>query len=451
MRQASRWLAALAMVLTCAVAQPRVAAAQEIAVAAGESVQAAIDKAPAGATITLAAGEFPEGLVIDKALTLQGAGWEKTSIGAEKNMPLTQRQKDEFFAALDAASTQEQRAQIAVAFATRQVKPTLVVKGAKDVVLRGIRFRGPPTGNADGRLSNETMLTFDNAAGTVAECALVGPFMNGIAVLGGSDVKIEKSLVAGMWGTGVAVAPRGKLHLSESDVRNCYHRCVTIASDDVTIEKCRISGSAWHGVRYDRCSPTIRGNRIFGNARFGIYAAGGTKATVHGNVLARNEMSGMICWDDNRDSIEGNTVVDNVGQGIVVNGLAKPSVAKNVIVGSPSGVWCGEAKARDGSVIGPGEPTLEDNLFWRNKQDWAVKEDAKPLPPGNVVADPKFVAPDERNYALAADSPARKIGAGVADPIAIASPFPIQPGEKSMIPDSETRDYSKWKKVAAAQ
>lgn len=449
MKHSLRCLTATALVLACAISTAH--AAEEITVAAGESVQAAIDKAPEGSTIKLAAGEFRERLTIMKPLTLQGAGWEKTTLGPEKHVAYTQRQKDEFFAALEATQDKQERVRIAVAFATGQVPPTMTIKNTKGAVLRGIRFRAPLTGDPDGRLSNETMLTFDSASGTISECAVVGPFMNGVAVLAGSDVKIDKTLVAAMWGTGVAVARRAKLHLSESDVRNCYHRCVTIATDDATIETCRISGSAWHGVRYDRCSPTVRQNRIFGNARFGIYAAGGTKATVHGNVLARNEMSGMICWDDDQDSIEGNTVVDNVGQGIVVTGVAKPKVLKNIIVGSPSGVWCGQAKARDGALVGPGEPELEKNVFWRNERHWGVMEESKPLPPGNVVADPKFIAPDDRNYALADDSPARELGAGVAEPIPLASPFAILPEEKSMIPDSETRDYSKWKKVAAAQ
>jgi nitrous oxidase accessory protein NosD len=447
MRRSSHWFLAFGYLVVCLSSTTR--AAEPIAVIAGESVQAAIDKAPDGATIVLAPGEFAEGLVISKPITLRGAGWDKTTVGSGKKMPLTQRQKDEFFAALEAATSQEQRVDIAVAFATRQARPTVTVKDAKDVVLRGIRFRAPNAGNPDDRLTADTMVTFENASGTMSECAVIGPFMNGIAVLAGSDVKVEKSLVAAMWGTGVAVARDGKLRLYESDVRNCYHRCVTIAADDATVERCRISGSAWHGVRYDRCSPTVQHNVIYGNARFGIYAAGGTKAVVHGNILARNEMSGMICWDDNQDSVEGNTVVDNVGEGVVVNGQAKPTLLKNIIAGSPTGVWCGQAQGRDKQPIGPGEPALERNVFWRNEKDLGVMKEARPLPPGNTVLDPKFVAPEKRDYALAADSQARKTGAGVADPIPIVSPFPIQPEERAIIPDSDTRDYSKWKKAPA--
>ena len=279
MRHPMRWLIAVTVVFACPLPGVR-AAAEEIAVGAGESVQEAVDKAPVGATITLAPGAFPEGVTIAKPLTLQGAGWEQTTIGPDKRLPLTQKQKDEFFAALDATSDKQERARIAIAFATGQSTPRVTVKSTKGVVLRGIKFRGSPTGDAEGGLTAESLVTFDDASGAIRECAVIGPFMNGVAVLAESDVKIENSLVAAMWGTGVAAGRRTKLHLSDSDVRNCYHRCVTLGTDDATIERCRISGSAWHGVRYDDCWPKILSNHIFGNARSGIYASGRTSATV---------------------------------------------------------------------------------------------------------------------------------------------------------------------------
>jgi nitrous oxidase accessory protein NosD len=448
---ASRWLVAVTCVFACAQFAS-VAGAAEIAVAAGESIQAAIDKATDGDTIKVAAGVFAENLSVSKPITIEGAGWEKTTVGVERMGGFTQRQKEEFFAAIEATNDKQERARIALAFVSTDTKPALTVRNTKDVTVRGLRFRGPPSGSAEGGLTADTLVTFDNAAGTLSACAMIGPFMNGVVVREGSEVTIEKSLVAAMWGTGVTAAPRAKLRLVESDVRNCYHRCVTLATDAATVERSRISGSAWHGVRYDRCSPTVRDNLIFGNARFGVYAAGGTKGTVTGNVLARNEMSGIICWDRAEDRIEGNTIVANREMGLVANGDAKPRVAKNVIALNPVGVWCGEAQGRDKQKIEPAVPTLEANFFWSNRdKDLGVKTATQPLPTGNESADPKFAAADKQDYALAKDSPARAKGAGVAEPLAMASPFALQPEEKSMVPESETRDYSKWKRVATAQ
>jgi hypothetical protein len=449
MRQATRLLSAIVMAALGPNADVRAVAA-EIVVGAGQSVQAAVDRAPEGATITLAAGAFKESITITKSLTLQGAGWEKTTIGPDTTMPFTQRQKDEFFAALEATSNRQERAKIAIAFATRQPPPTLTVRNAKGMVLRRIRFRGPAIGDASGGLTAESLVSFENASGSVSECAVVGPFMNGITILAGSDVKIENSLVAALWGTGVAAGPGTKLQMSDCDVRNCYHRCVTLATDEATIERCRISGSAWHGIRHDDCSPKILNNHIFGNARSGIYASGRMSATVIGNVFWRNELDALSCWFNNADNIERNTIIGNLREGIAVVGGSKPNLVRNVFVRNPIAVTCSKV-ASTGQPLADapsGDPRIGANFFFENPRQVQDGEVAKPLPPGNQSADPK-VAGAVHNFRLAADSPARNANAGAAEPIAFASPFPTQPEETSIIPDSDTRDSSRWKKLAA--
>jgi beta-lactamase regulating signal transducer with metallopeptidase domain len=443
----------LAIGLAFGLLRPTSAAAPpDIVVAAGQSVQEAIEKAPEGATIRLAAGAFKESITITKPLTLQGVGYEQSIIGPDTTLPLTQQKKDEFFAALERTTDRQERAKIAVAFANREPAPALTVKNAKGVIVRGIRFRGPATGDAEGGLLSESLVSFVNATGSIHECAIVGPFMNGVTISDGSDVQIENSLVAALWGTGVAAGPGTKLRLYDSDIRNCYHRCVTLVTDQATIERSRISGSAWHGIRYDNCSPKILNNHIFGNARSGIYASGRTSATVVGNVFWRNEMDAMSCWFNNVDTVEHNTIIGNLREGIAVIGGSKPTLSRNIFARNPIAVFCSKVASRGEPLADApsGVPKLEANFFFENPRQLQDGEVAKPLAPGNESADPK-VAGAADNFRLAADSPARLANAGAADPIAFASPFPIQPEETKMIPDLDTRDYSKWKKSAARE
>jgi parallel beta-helix repeat protein len=240
--------------------------------------------------------------------------------------------------------------------------------------------------------------------------------------------------------------------MRDSDVRNCYHRCVTIVTDEATVERCRISGSAWHGIRYDNCSPKILNNQIFGNARSGIYASGRTRATVAGNVFWRNEMDAISCWFNNVDTIERNTITGNLREGIAVVGGSKPTLSRNIFARNPIAVTCSKVASRGQPLAEApsGDPRIEANFFFENPGQVQDGEVAKPLPPGNQSADPK-VADASDNFRLAADSPARLANAGAADPIAFASPFPIQPEETSIIPDLDTRDYSKWKKPSARE
>jgi beta-lactamase regulating signal transducer with metallopeptidase domain len=436
------------------------ASVETVTPAPGESLQGAIDRAAEGATITLGEGVYADAITITKPITLVGAGCDKTTVGPETAGKLTQKQKDDFFKRLEGATDPEQRARIAVEFAVGMQSPSLTVKDAANVTIRGIRFRGPQSGNPGGVNPKETLVLFDNATGaTMNGCAVVGPTSNGVSIVNGSDVRIEKSLIAAVWGTGVQVYPgeRGqsgakpaKVHLVESDVRNCHHRCVTISGEGSVVERSRISGSAWHGIRYDHCSPTIKDNLIFGNARFGIYASGNTAARVTGNVFWRNEMEGMGCWFNNVDDVSGNTFVANLRGGIAVLGDAATKLTKNVIAQNPVGVSGGGISGRNNELTGTPKPQLISNVFFGNKQEVQIANETKPLPEGNVVADPLFAAPEKGDFTLAADSPARKLGAGSVTAVGVASPFPITPEETAIIPDGATRDYDKWKKLAAA-
>jgi hypothetical protein len=161
-------------------------------------------------------------------------------------------------------------------------------------------------------------------------------------------------------------------------------------------------------------------------------------------------MDALSCWFNNADNIERNTIIENLREGIAVVGGAKPNLVSNVFVRNPIAVTCSKV-ASTGQPLAEapsGAPTVKENFFFENPGLMREGEVAKPLPPGNQSVDPK-VAGAVDNFRLAPDSPARQANAGAADPIPFASPFPIQPEETSIIPDSDTRDFSKWKKLAA--
>lgn len=438
-------------VLACSAPSREHKATPEVIVAAGAALQIAIDACPPGGVIRLAEGVYPERILIDKPLTLIGAGWDKTVVGSEdlaSTAPAVPSVPNARNGVRDGSRAAAEPA------ALSRLEPTLTVRNAREVVLRGLRIRGPRSTAKVGSLTDESLVVIDAASATISECAVLGPSMNGIAIRAGSEVRIERSLVAALWGTGVQVlrakepgvgAP-ARVQIVESDIRNCYHRGVTIAGDDVLVERCRISGSAWHGIRYDGCSPTVRANQIFLNARSGIYASGDTAAHVSDNVFWKNEMNGMSCWFKNADSIEGNTFVGNLREAIAVLGDSRPKLARNVFADNPIAVFVGQiADGRESGSLAPGELALSANLFWANPVDYKITDQVLPLPAGNDAADPGFVSPRKRDFALAADSVGRRIRAGAADPISLASPFPVQPEEKAMIPESEARGFQLWK------
>jgi hypothetical protein len=436
----------------CLIACPLLA---DVTVKSGESIEKAIDAAPNGATIQIEAGTFAEHLSITKPLTLRGAGADKTILQPqEQATQLTSEQKIQFVDRLLAEKNQEEQYRLVSEFIRHPVAPTIDVRGATGVTLQGLRVRGPAPKDVEG-LTDDSLIQFERADGKVVDCVIIGPFMNGVSIAGGSSVDISNTLVAAMWGNGVRVFARSsdgkaqqtsKVHLIDSDLRNCYHRCLTISCEGSVIERCRISGSAWHGIRYDECSPTITDCFIFGHARSGIYASGNTHATVRGNVFWKNEMDGISCWFNNADVIEQNTFVGNLREGLALCGDVKPTVSKNIFANNPVAIIESKINDRNGGTSGEPKPTIEGNQFWKNEKLVQRMEKDEPLPAGNEEVDPKFANPDAKDFA-----PADANGPGAHHAASLKSRWPIQPEEMLIIPSTDTRDYQQWKKPAEAK
>jgi nitrous oxidase accessory protein NosD len=469
MRQARDILVGAAWVLVFAV----VAAAGEKKVvlevkkSGGEyaSVQEAVNAAPAGAVIRIGPGVYQEQVNINKPLTLDGSGWEQTAIttrstAAEKFEMAILKFSVQMGDRLKDVQTDEERAAIMEEFAVEfgREHTTLMVADTKGVVIRGLKLSSPGK-VLEGRLLPVSIVRISDAAVELSDCVIIGSPGNGIEVIDASEVEIHKCLVAAVWNSGILVRGKEgipKTRILESDVRNCRHVGIVIrpGCNSTDVKRCRVSGSAWHGIRYDDASPTIAGNLIFGNARLGIYASGRTVAMITDNVFHKNELGGISCWANNRDVIQNNIFVGNTDEALVVLQDSEPTIRKNIFFGHTRAVlFTAGADAATGQ--------LKSNLYWKNEAD-AVKragkgnapeqvyEDVSDSETDKVSVDPKFGNPATKDFSLAADSPAKRMGIGTADPISFDSPWALQAEEKAIIPDSDTRDFRKWKRPGEA-
>lgn len=429
------------------------------------SIQKAIDAADPGATIRIGPGVYAGNLVITKPLTLEGAGWDKSRIasgvvwsGSPEGAAREHRGK--LNAAAGAGAIQKARDWLARKYGG----PTLVVRGGDGVVVRGLTFTALSV-KGTGRSFATAVVTFEHSRVLMEDCVVTGAQHHGVYIAEGSDVEIRRCLVAGVWRTGVVVGGKSgeEVHarIVDCDLRNCHYAGMRIGrtAGSTIVERCRISGAAWHGIRYDHVSPVISGNWIFGNARFGIYASGKTEATIRGNVFFRNEMGGVSCWFHNRDRIEGNTFVGNLREGLKVLGASEPVVRRNIFHSNPAAIITGPIGSDDDGAEGTGAPALVENLFADNERTYVVhgpgweEGEDRELDDGtkSVTYDPRFRNAAVGDFGLAADSPARAAGIGVADPIPFKSPWPLLPEEKAIIPDGDTRDSRQWKKPGETQ
>ena len=432
------------------------------------SIQEAIDAAPPGLVIRIGPGVYKERLEIDKPLTLEGAGWDQTTIVTENNAA------DVFEEALSVARERvheakseeeakklsaELQAQFEAEMKEKLAAQTHLVSDTENVVIRNLKLTSPGQ-RIEGRALSVPIIKFSNARALVSGCAVVGTPGDGINIVEGSDVQIRDCLVAGVGSTGIAVTSgRGDVanaRIINCDVRNCYHRGITIGAgcDSTVVRGCRISGSSWHGIRYDNASPSIVGNLIFANVRCGIYASGETAAAVRQNLFYGNEMTGIACWYKNRDTIEENTFVGNKLSGLGVLGASRPIVRKNIFYSNPTAVSCGDISGDSTSAASDGTVNLEENLFWgfEHKVAWRHPGDAEDQivieeveldeKTRNVVFDPEFKDITTEDYSLRLDSPARRSGIGAAELIDSKSPWPIQDEEIPIIPEGDMEDTS---------
>src|SRR6185295_3373148 len=97
-------------------------------------------------------------------------------------------------------------------------------------------------------------------------------------------------------------------------------------SNPMVIEGCRISGSAWSGIRYGDRAAVIQNNVFFDNARLGIYADGDGK--IQQNLFYQNAMGGIACWSPNKATVADNLFLDNEG-GVYVNGECETVIRHN--------------------------------------------------------------------------------------------------------------------------
>lgn len=424
----------------------------DIHVRKGESIQKSIDAANPGATIHIDTGVFRERLKIDKPITLLGAGPDQTIIKPGDAVPHhTDAEKIAFADAVEKAPSDRQLRRIVSEYLGLQTAPTISVEGINGVILRGLKIQGVGPGKMPGS-GSESIVEFDHSQGQIIDCAIVGPSNDGIDIAAGSNVEIRHTLVAAVWSTGIVIGPgeRGgqnsRALIDNCDIRNCYYAGIVLRGEGTTIENSRISGAAWHGIRYDDCSPTITGNFIFANARSGIYASGATHAIIRNNIFFKNEMDAISCWFNNTDTIENNTIYGNLREGISVLGNSKPLIAKNVLAANPVAVSC---SAIEGQGDACGQPTMQNNWFWNNTQPIMQLTKAGPVPPDNTASDPHFESVADYDFFLKSTSPARQAGAGANEKVELASSWPTQVEETAIIPTTDTRSWDQWKKPPA--
>jgi hypothetical protein len=198
--------------------------------------------------------------------------------------------------------------------------------------------------------------------------------------------------------------------MTECEIRNCGYAGATIKGDgEVIVERCRIAGAEFHGIRYDDASPTLDGNVFFNINRGAIYADGKTRATIRDNLFLGCAIS---AGGRNRDVVEHNSFVNMRPRpkaawaneaAVMIGASAEPMVRRNVFSRYQHGVTQPPGKVPGGAI--------ENNVFdtvgsaivrSRVGENREVQYEDVPLTAGNQAGRITFVDPDRDDFRLAA-------------------------------------------------
>ncbi|HNY29232.1 MAG TPA: right-handed parallel beta-helix repeat-containing protein, partial [Candidatus Sumerlaeota bacterium] len=323
--------------------------AERKALMAPSELQLKVNAAQPGDTIQLEGKEYVGVVTIDKPLTLEGAEGRATLLSARTFPPVETPQE-----------------------AGKETTPALLtIKGEGAVVLRNLRFK------LEAQDQGSCVILVNQGKARISGCEIEKAPWSGIVIVD-ADAEIRDCRIGHLGRNGISVRTtpgnrdKTRVLVSGCDFIECVNVGLSIGEgcDNVTVEKCRVSGSSWHGIRYDNASPKIVGNLISKNSRSGIYASGKTKATVKDNVFENNDLSGISCWFNSNDVIEGNTFVGNKREAISSMGYGAPTIRHNIFASNESGISFANSGQGDAQAENEGKPVIEANLFWNNKVDF---------------------------------------------------------------------------------
>lgn len=329
-----------------------------IQVPVGQSIQAAINAAPAEAVIEVAEGTFAETLAISKSLTLKGAGPEKTildgRLGVAARRP-TIRINNTAKITITGFTIQDGRRNIEV----DNAKEVLVVNNH---ILRGVRQNVLFMNKASGEIRENEIL----------DAKLEEPGLGrGINVVS-SEVKIVKNKIARSAAFGIILfAAKAEIreNLLEDNVISAIFvnhidgepSDVQIVGNTITGTKPEAQGRFGRGIEVVLSQAVIANNTISKNAQIAIalFGAGGGEGAppieIRENTISENGLWGVALLYEEEFGIEtkvvltGNTVVGNAGAGVRAAAQTELTATKNRVadhkphsdptVGAGDGFW----------------------------------------------------------------------------------------------------------------
>ena len=313
------------------------------------SIQALIDEAAPGTTVTIPSGTYRENLSISKSIVLVG---ELDDSGGAK------------------------------VIGTDDGEAAIEIRGDVDVTLRNIaitRSKGTGVSTAtSARVTLENIQATDCASGGLSvrdqsavvatDCEFSESDRNGITITGDGQLEATDCLLEASAASGLAAVTRGLVALTSCVIQNngetglevggestLTFRLVTIADNgsgeptgerifvtagsaltsqngsgiwiredaSILLEDCVVSGSVSHGVvAFDNASIQLVRGEVSGNGQVGLYLLSNANHSLHDTFITANRGVGLFLARGGDVEMEGCTISANEYGGVILYNVA---------------------------------------------------------------------------------------------------------------------------------
>ncbi|HCP32422.1 TPA: hypothetical protein DIT45_04175 [Candidatus Acetothermia bacterium] len=297
-----------------------------IHVQAGESIQEAIDRAPEGAVICLAAGMYEESVVIQKRLTLRGEGSKYYSEGVEiigvPDKPIIQVGSDyEIEVRIQDVGVKRNRG---------SAGPLIQIKGMAEVLLYNVQISN---GGKYGVTAKQEygLAVQDSTKVTLIKCAISGSWAGGLYVEDRARVTLQDSTVSNNGGSGLRVVDAAYITLTNSEVTKNDGSGLYVENwAQVILQDSIVSNNGGDGLRMgDSGQATLTNSKIAANGGNGLYLEDSSRATVEDNHVLNNGKFGIVAWDKEVHLCGANN--EMYGNGVDLAAFVPASVRKPLV------------------------------------------------------------------------------------------------------------------------
>jgi len=279
-----------------------------ITVQPGESIQAAIDRAPEGAVICLAEGEWEENIVIEKSITLRGEGAQRSVIRWAKEGGI--------FSVVWIGSAAEIQVHIERLTVTKGCwYPGIIIWGSAQVTITESTVSKNSSGIEIGNWAQATI-----TGSTISENSF-----SGIVLADWAQATITGSIVSKNEWDGIVLADWARATITGSTISENGDYGITVV---------------------DSARGAISESTVSGNELGGIMLGASSQATITGSAVSGNRLDGIILAGSSQATIEANEILGNGGYGVALLGEACFGID----------VFTGYVIGRGNIIPGPGEP-----------------------------------------------------------------------------------------------